>query len=268
MKTYRYFLAALLFLFCAPAYVQAQTAKVIATCGSGITYQVGDIQPVLQDTTGSQCSTATLSGSITASTEYTEDAAAAANPVGGVVICVRRDTLTAAEVSANGDNVACKANNEGRIMTSAVIDTALPAGAATIGNVGLVAGTNTVGGVNLAAKASGGCTLGKTLSAASTNSTSVTATQSTLCSLNVVNTTATLYYLKLYNKATAATCNSDTVLQTIPIPASATGAGIAVAIGPFGWDFSLGITFCLTGGIADNDNANAATGVAINYSTK
>lgn len=46
-------------------------------------------------------------------TEYTEDAAAAANPIGGVVQCVRRDTLTAAEVSADGDIVTIKCTNKG-----------------------------------------------------------------------------------------------------------------------------------------------------------
>lgn len=121
---------------------------------------------------------------------------------------------------------------------------------------------------SITAATTGGCTPAKTLSAASTNATSVKASAGTLCSLNLINTTATLYYLKLYDKATAATCNSDTVLQTIPVPASTTGAGIAVNLGPFGTAFTLGITFCLTGGIADNDNTNAATGVAINYSYK
>jgi hypothetical protein len=113
-----------------------------------------------------------------------------------------------------------------------------------------------------------GCTFGKTLSAASTNSTSVTGAASTLCSLSLINTTATLYYFKLYNKATAPTCNSDTVIQTIPVPASATGAGVVVNVGPYGSYFSAGIGFCLTGALADNDNTNAATGVAINYSSK
>lgn len=130
-------------------------------------------------------------------------------------------------------------------------------------NVGTFAvqSTNTAG-------TTGGCTLGKTLSAASTNATSVKGSAGTLCSLTVINTTATLYYLKFYDKATAATCNSDTVLQTIPVPASLSGAGVAVPVGPYGWAFPTGITFCLTGALADNDNTNAATGVAINYSYK
>lgn len=46
-------------------------------------------------------------------TEYTEDAAAATNPVGGAQILVRRDTLSASEVSNDGDNVAAKAASTG-----------------------------------------------------------------------------------------------------------------------------------------------------------
>jgi hypothetical protein len=53
--------------------------------------------------------------SIGGGTEYTEDAAAAANPVGKMGICRRRDTLTAAEVSADGDNIACNATSKGEI---------------------------------------------------------------------------------------------------------------------------------------------------------
>lgn len=53
----------------------------------------------------------------TSSTEYTEDAVAAANPSGGMMMAVRRDTLTATEVSADGDNVALKATSKGELAT-------------------------------------------------------------------------------------------------------------------------------------------------------
>jgi hypothetical protein len=52
-------------------------------------------------------------GSVSAGTEYTEDAASVANPSGSAVILVRRDTLSASEVSADGDNVAAKATSKG-----------------------------------------------------------------------------------------------------------------------------------------------------------
>ena len=53
-------------------------------------------------------------------TEYTEDAAAAANPVGGIVILRRKDTLSATEVSADGDNIAANATAKGELYVKHV----------------------------------------------------------------------------------------------------------------------------------------------------
>jgi hypothetical protein len=98
-------------------------------------------------------------------------------------------------------------------------------------------------------------------SAASNNSTSCKGSAGNLYSVFLVNTTATLYYLRLYNLASAPTCTSATgFLQSIPVPASTSGAGFtftpAVPIA-----FSTGIGFCFTGASASTDNTNAATGV-------
>ena len=49
------------------------------------------------------------------SSEVTEDTAAVADPVGPHLIARRRDTLTAAEVSADGDVIAVNANAEGAV---------------------------------------------------------------------------------------------------------------------------------------------------------
>lgn len=48
-------------------------------------------------------------------TQYTEDAAAAADPVGNMLITRRKDTLSATEVSADGDNIALNATNKGQL---------------------------------------------------------------------------------------------------------------------------------------------------------
>ncbi len=48
-------------------------------------------------------------------TAYTEDAAAAADPVGLAVVSRRRDTLSTSEVSADGDNIALLSNNKGQL---------------------------------------------------------------------------------------------------------------------------------------------------------
>jgi hypothetical protein len=104
-------------------------------------------------------------------------------------------------------------------------------------------------------------------SAASVNSTLVLAGWRTLESITVINTTAAIYYLKLYNKATAPTCGTDVPIQVYPIPASTAGNGVSIPLG-VGLGFPLGLGFCLTGGVADNDTTSAATGVIINMGYK
>lgn len=49
-------------------------------------------------------------------TQYTEDAAAAANPVGNMNMAVRADSL-AAVTNADGDNIALRATNKGEVYT-------------------------------------------------------------------------------------------------------------------------------------------------------
>lgn len=100
------------------------------------------------------------------------------------------------------------------------------------------------------------------LSTASTNATSVLARRSRLEQITAINTTATIYYLKFYDKASAPTVGSDVPVFTVPIPGSVSGAGVSIPF-PSGVRFRLGLAFALTGGLADNDVANAATGIAI-----
>lgn len=70
-------------------------------------------------------------------TEYTEDAAAAANPVGGMLIVRRKDTLSATEVSADGDNIAVNATSKGELYVKQTDAVALAAGSALIGSAGI-----------------------------------------------------------------------------------------------------------------------------------
>ncbi len=53
-------------------------------------------------------------------TQYTEDAAAAADPVGSMLIVRRKDTLSGTEVSADGDNIAVNATAKGEIYVKHV----------------------------------------------------------------------------------------------------------------------------------------------------
>lgn len=48
-------------------------------------------------------------------TQYTEDAVAAANPIGNMLIVVREDARAGSLVSADGDNVALRGNNKGEL---------------------------------------------------------------------------------------------------------------------------------------------------------
>jgi hypothetical protein len=54
-------------------------------------------------------------GGSSSGTQYTEDVAAAADPIGTMMMGVRRDTLSTSEVSADGDNIAIKATNKGQL---------------------------------------------------------------------------------------------------------------------------------------------------------
>lgn len=103
----------------------------------------------------------------------------------------------------------------------------------------------------------------KFLSAASTNSHLVfTGTNGAVLKTVVgSNSTATAYFLKLYNKATAPVCGTDTPVQTILLPA---GQTVPIDYG-LGQLYPLGLGMCLTAGIADNDTAPAAALLAINF---
>lgn len=113
-------------------------------------------------------------------------------------------------------------------------------------------------------RCTGTSTLHYATSAASTNATNIKASAGTVSVISIVNTTATLYYLRMYNLASAPTCSSATgFVNTIPVPASTSGAGIVIPIAvPHA--YTTGIGYCLTGGGSSTDNTNAATGVYIN----
>ena len=100
-------------------------------------------------------------------------------------------------------------------------------------------------------------TSARLISAASTNATSVKAASGAVGFIYAVNLNAAVRYPKLYNKASAPTVGTDTPVATLPIPASATGAGFSLAI-PGGVAFSTGIAYAVTTGAADSDTAAVA----------
>jgi len=102
--------------------------------------------------------------------------------------------------------------------------------------------------------------------AATTNATNCKASAGQISGYEVYNTTTTIYYLRLYNLASAPTCSSATgFIRSIPIPASASGNG-AIRDFTIGEAYSTGIGFCITGGASSTDNTSAATGVFVTVS--
>lgn len=99
--------------------------------------------------------------------------------------------------------------------------------------------------------------------AATTNATNCKAGPGSVQFIRGINTTATLYYLRMYNLAAAPTCSSATgFIESIPIPANVAGAGMVSPM-PTGQRYSTGIGFCITDSGASTGNGAAATGVYV-----
>lgn len=102
-------------------------------------------------------------------------------------------------------------------------------------------------------------------SAASNNATNVKATAGVVYGWSLTNTTATIVYVKLYNKATSPTVGTDTPLVRIGVPATST----VPFHDQFGISFSLGIGYGIVTGAADTDNtAVGANAVLLNLMYK
>jgi len=97
------------------------------------------------------------------------------------------------------------------------------------------------------------------VSLATTNLGVIKASSAELGFLWAVNLNAAVRYLKLYNKASNPTLASDTPVWTLPIPASATGAGFVLPI-PEGALFATGLAYAIVVNVGDTD----ATAVAAN----
>lgn len=102
------------------------------------------------------------------------------------------------------------------------------------------------------------------MSAATNNSTLVRAGRVIVHSLTATNSTATVYYLKLYDKVTAPTCGTDVPVMTIAVPPNTINQNATPSLGA-GLMFFSGLGFCLVALIADADNTSAVTGIAINF---
>ena len=103
---------------------------------------------------------------------------------------------------------------------------------------------------------SGGLSRSRTLIPNNTTAIVVKASAGQLYKIRATNNSAVIAYIKLYD-ATSATAGAGTVVDTIMIPASASGAGI-VDTTDLGIEHATGITYVVTTGIADADTAAPA----------
>lgn len=132
------------------------------------------------------------------------------------------------------------------------------------GQVALAAGSNTVGNVGVVPVTSGGLSISRTISAATTNSTNAKGSAGQVYGWYISNINAAARYVKFYNKATAPTCGTDTPVITLAIPGNTAGAGTNVNFAG-GIAFGTGIGYCITTGSADNDTgAVAASDLIVN----
>lgn len=151
-----------------------------------------------------------------AGTEYTEDNAAAANPVGGQVMLRRRDTLTASEVTTDGDVIAANATAKGELYIYQA-----PPTASGLSSAHLVA-------------------------AGSTNQTNIKASAGHLYGIRVFNNAAYPVYVKFHNTAGTPTAGAG-VVYTVGVQA---GTQRDVVI-PFGREFTTGIALSIVKDLTD-----------------
>lgn len=103
---------------------------------------------------------------------------------------------------------------------------------------------------------------GKLISAATTNATSVKNSATNIGKITAENVSASIIYLKLYDKASAPTVGTDTPFHTFALSPSSQ----RVLDFPQGLRLTTGFAFAITGAIADTDTtAIAANDVIINY---
>jgi hypothetical protein len=124
----------------------------------------------------------------------------------------------------------------------------IPSGTQTVSGTVTVTGSVSLTG----AKAAGGASHYRNIDLNSTGILIQTA-QTYVTSIEVFNTTGATIYLKIYNKATAAT-SADTPIKTIPIAA---GRERDINSG-IGWNIALGYSVRCVTGVADADTTSPA----------
>lgn len=107
---------------------------------------------------------------------------------------------------------------------------------------------------------SGGAVPYHNITAASTNFTNVKTSACQCYGIDMSNTSASVIYVKLYDKASTPG-TGDTPKKTFQVPANAT----VLRVFPMGLQFSTGFGWAATGAIADNDNTAIAASCAVDF---
>lgn len=119
--------------------------------------------------------------------------------------------------------------------------------------------------VTLQTAPSGGASQYSVVSANTNNSAAIKPGTGTVYGLQLGGIGSAPAYVKLYDKATAPTCGTDTPVARFIIPAASTaanGGGSNISI-PLGLSFSTGIGICIVTGIGDSDNTAVAASTFI-----
>lgn len=139
------------------------------------------------------------------------------------------------------------------------------------GGTNALIGGDAAGGLKVQVTAtSQGAVPGYYISAASNNATIIKNSAGNVYTFSVINTTASLKYIRFYDVASGPTCTSATgIVFYSPIPASTTNPVPLTWAAPVGKGFQTGIGFCLTGAAGTTDNTSTAAGdVIVNYDYK
>lgn len=97
-----------------------------------------------------------------------------------------------------------------------------------------------------------GTTPYKLIATNSANETNIKDTSGNLYSITAIGLTSSVTYLKLYNLDVVPDLATDIPVMTIPVPANTQGAGVTIPF-LYGVNFSVGISFAITGLPADDD---------------
>lgn len=174
--------------------------------------------------------------------------------------------------------------NVGTVTTLTGITNALPAGTNAIGKLAansgvdigdvdvtsISAGSNLIGDVGLQGRTTGGLSIFRSIDLDETEE-EVKASAGTLYSIDAMNMTASVLYLKIYdNTAAGTTVGTTTPVLTYVLPTNGdtNGCGMVKNI-PQGLAFATGITVAVTTGLADsNTGAPAANAAIVNLGYK